>query len=262
MQRLELLHLLLEDPYVVHKGDHPVGGHGRSMQAGGGQERGDMEGHGALRRIQHKQLAPGEAKQGHLVRDLQVGEEGDVPGPLDGAEEHPGGQFANVLDTHDVVGLHALAAEARRGIGLGAQQQGNISGQVRVAVEGVPVGQRELPVGGLGRRHPAPLHRCGEERRHSTVNDQPQSPGSPAGSAPVRPPPDPGPEQRKNQAGLPQTWSRQAFGTIPLKPPPRRALRVRGAHLPPRPAQGWSTEDPELATLPRGPRRCGRDVAF
>lgn len=55
-------------------------------------------------------------------------------------------------------------------------------------------------MGGLGRRHPAPLHRCGEERRHSTVNDQPQSPGSPAGSAPVRPPPDPGPEQRKNQA--------------------------------------------------------------
>lgn len=130
MQCLEFLHLFLEDPYVVHKGDHPVGGHGRSVQASSGQERGDMEGHGALRRIQHEQLAPGEAKQGHLVRDLQVREEGDVPGPLDGAEEHPCGQFANVLDAHDVVRLHALAAEAGRGIGLGAKQQRNISGQV------------------------------------------------------------------------------------------------------------------------------------
>lgn len=71
-----------------------------------------MEGHGALCCVQHEQLAPGEAKQGHLVGDLQVREEGDVPGPLDGAEEHPSGQFANVLDAHDVVGLHALAAEA------------------------------------------------------------------------------------------------------------------------------------------------------
>lgn len=119
-----------------------------------------MEGHGALGRIQHEQLAPGEAKEGHLVRDLQVREEGDVPGPLNGAEEHPCGQFANVLDAHDVVRLHALTAEARRGVGLRAQQQGNISGQVRVAVEGVPVGQGKLPVGRLGRRHPASLYSC------------------------------------------------------------------------------------------------------
>lgn len=66
---------------MVHKGDHPVGGHGRGVEAGSCQE-GDVEGHGALGRVQNEQLAPGEAEQGHLVGDLQVGEEGDVAGPL------------------------------------------------------------------------------------------------------------------------------------------------------------------------------------
>lgn len=205
-----------------------------------------MEGHGALRRIQHEQLAPGEAKKGHLVRDLQVREEGDVPGPLNGAEEHPRGQFANVLDAHDVVRLHALAAEARRGVGFRAQQQGNISGQVGVAVEGVPVGQRELPVGRLGGRHPAPLYSCREERGHSTVNDQPWS-----GIFLQDPNRSQALEQRQ-EPGLPATAGRPA--TTPHKSPPRPALTARAQHLPERPFWGWSAKDPELVTLPGGPR--------
>lgn len=203
-----------------------------------------MEGHGALGCIQHEQLAPGEAKKGHLVRDLQVREEGDVPGPLHGAEEHPRGQFANVLDAHDVVRLHALTAEARRGVGLCTQQQGNISGQVRVAVEGVPVGQRELPVGRLGGRHPAPLYSCREERGHSTVNDQPWS-----HMLLYDPNLSQAPEQRQEPgrpaaAGLP--------ATTPYKSPPRPVLTARAQHLPARPIWGWSAENPELVTLPGG----------
>lgn len=69
-----------------------------------------------------------------LVHELQVGEEGDVLGPLHGAEEQPGGQLADVLDAHQVVPLHALGAVAGRGVGLSAQQQGDEAGQVRLAV--------------------------------------------------------------------------------------------------------------------------------
>ena len=55
--------------------------------------------------------------------DLEVGEEGDVAGPLDGGEEESGGQLADVVDAHDVVGrLHALAVAGRR-VRLGPQQQ-------------------------------------------------------------------------------------------------------------------------------------------
>ncbi|KAJ8337799.1 hypothetical protein SKAU_G00367650, partial [Synaphobranchus kaupii] len=61
----------------------------------------------------------------HLVHELQVGEEGDVLGPLHGAEEQAGGQLADVLDAHQVVGLHALGAVAGRGVRLCPQQQGD-----------------------------------------------------------------------------------------------------------------------------------------
>lgn len=79
-----------------------------------------MQRHGALGCVEHEQLAPGQAGAGHLVGDLQVREEGDVAGPLDGAEEQARGQLADVLDAHDVAGLHALAAVTRRGVGSGA----------------------------------------------------------------------------------------------------------------------------------------------
>ena len=127
VQHLQLLHLLLEDPDVVHEGHHPVRGHRRGVQAGGGQQRGHVDGHGALGGVQHEQFAPGEAEQGHLVRHLQVREEGDVAGPLHGAEEHAGRQLADVLDAHEVVALQTLGAEPGGRVGLGPQQQGDVS---------------------------------------------------------------------------------------------------------------------------------------
>lgn len=70
VQRLELLDLLLEDADVVHEGDDSVGGHGGGVQAGGGQQRRDVQRHRALRRVQHEQLAPHQPQQRHLVRHL------------------------------------------------------------------------------------------------------------------------------------------------------------------------------------------------
>lgn len=82
-----------------------------------------MKWHGALGRVKDEQLAPGKPKQSHLVCDLQVWEEWNIPCPLDSAEQHARRQFANVLDAHDVVGLHTLTAIARRGVGFCSQQQ-------------------------------------------------------------------------------------------------------------------------------------------
>lgn len=140
MEGFEFLHLLLEDADVIHEGDDAVGGHGTGVESGGGQERGHVQRHGTLRRVQHEQFAPDEAQQRHLVRHLEIGEEGDVAGPLDGREEEPGGQLANVVDAHDVVArLHALAV-ARRRVRLGPQQQRNVTRQVAVrAVEAAVV---------------------------------------------------------------------------------------------------------------------------
>lgn len=61
----------------------------------------------------------------HLIHELQVGKEGDVLGPLHGAEQEPSRQLADVLDAHQVVSLHALRSVAGRGVGLGTQQQGD-----------------------------------------------------------------------------------------------------------------------------------------
>lgn len=143
MQRLEFLDLLLEDADVVHEGDHPVGGHRRGVEAGGGQQRRHVQRHGALRRVQDKQFAPHEPEQRHLVSDLQVGEEGDVSRPLDRREEQSRGQLADVVDAHDVVGLHALAV-ARRRVRLGPQEQRDVARKVRVAVHRVAVRDRQL----------------------------------------------------------------------------------------------------------------------
>lgn len=131
-----------------------------------------------------------------------------------------------------------------------------------MAVEGVPVGQRELPMGRLGWWHPAPLHRCGEERRHSAVNDQLQSPGPPAGSAPARSQPVLGPEHRKSQADLPQTEESPGSQHHSSQINHQASSDGQNCTLAWEALLGWSAEDPELATLPEGPRRCGRDRAF
>ena len=120
-----------------------------------------MQRHGALGGVEHEQLAPAQPQQGHLVRHLQVREEGDVAGPLHGTEEQAGGQFADVLDAHDVGLLHGAVAEAGCGVGLGPQQHGDEGGQVGVAVEGVAVGEGHLARERvLGRRDAATLHGC------------------------------------------------------------------------------------------------------
>ena len=58
MEGLQLLHLFLEYPDVVHESDHPVSRHGTGVEAGSCQEGGDVEGHVALGGIQHEQLGP------------------------------------------------------------------------------------------------------------------------------------------------------------------------------------------------------------
>lgn len=55
---LELLHLLLEDPDVIHEGDHAVRRHRRGVKARRREKRRHVEGHRALARIQDEQLAP------------------------------------------------------------------------------------------------------------------------------------------------------------------------------------------------------------
>lgn len=86
----------------------------------------------------------------HLIHELQVGEEGDVLGPLHGAEEQPGRQLADVLNAHQVVSLHALGPVARGGVRLGAQQQRDEAGEVRLAVVRVGAVGQVLPRAGLG----------------------------------------------------------------------------------------------------------------
>lgn len=120
-----------------------------------------MQRHGALRRVEHEELGPRQLEQRHLVRQLQLGEEGDVARPLHGAEEQARGQLADVLDAHDVGGLHRAVAKARRGVGLGAQQHGDEGRQVRVAVQRVAVRERHLARERvLARGDAASLHGC------------------------------------------------------------------------------------------------------
>lgn len=118
MQSFELFYLFLEDPNVVHKGDHSVRRHGGGMEPSRRQKWSHMERHGALSSVKHKQLTPGQPQKGNLVGDLEVWEEGNIPGPLYRTKQHPGCQFTNVLDAHDVVGLHALTAIPRSWVGL------------------------------------------------------------------------------------------------------------------------------------------------
>lgn len=122
MQGLKLLHLLLEDPDVIHESHDAVRGHRGGVEARRGEQRGNMQRHGTLGRVKHKQLAPRQPEKGHLVGDLQVGKERDVSRPLHGAEEQSSRQLADVLDAHDIVGLHALAPVPGRRVRLGPQQ--------------------------------------------------------------------------------------------------------------------------------------------
>jgi len=71
-QSFELFHLVLEDADVVHEGDDSVGGHGTGVEAGGGEQRGDVEGHRALGGVQHEQLTPRQPQQRHLTSSYRT----------------------------------------------------------------------------------------------------------------------------------------------------------------------------------------------
>ena len=165
MQHLQLLHLLLKYPDMVHEGHHALGSHGRGVEAGGRQEGRHVKRHGALGGVQHEQLTPAQPEQRHLIRHLEIRKERDVAGPFDRAEEQAGGQLADVLDAHDVRLLHGAVAEARRRVRLGTQQHGDEGGQVGVAVERVAVGEGHLARERvLGRWDAAALDSCGRGR--------------------------------------------------------------------------------------------------
>lgn len=164
MQHLQFLHLLLEDPNVVHEGNNSVCGHRGGVEARGGQQRGDVYGHGALSGVQDEQFAPGEAEQSYLVGYLQVREERDVAGPLHGAEEHPSSELTDVLYTHDVVVLEALRAEPGGRVWLGPQQQRDVTRQIGMTLKRVSVGQCKLTVIGLC-GNPASLYSCDNTRK-------------------------------------------------------------------------------------------------
>ena len=130
VQALQLLHLLLEDPDVVHEGDHPVCSHGRGMEASSGKQGGNMKRHAALGSVQHKQLGPDQPQQGHLVSHLQLGEARDVASPLHGAEEKPRCKLADTVDASEVWRLLGIGWVSGGGARLGSDEQGDVGGEV------------------------------------------------------------------------------------------------------------------------------------
>lgn len=95
---------------MIHEGHDPIRGHWGRVKSSGGEERSHVERHGALRSVQNKKFTPGESEERHLIRDLKVRKERDVPCPFHRTEEQTGRQLADVLYAHDVTGLHALVS--------------------------------------------------------------------------------------------------------------------------------------------------------
>ncbi|KFP05003.1 hypothetical protein N300_02466, partial [Calypte anna] len=112
LEPVQLLHLILEDPDLIHEGNHPVCRHGGGVEPGGCQERSHVEGQRRLRRVEDEELAPAEPQQGHLVRNWELGIKRDIPSPFHGAEEEAGSQLADVVDSHHAALLGILGAVA------------------------------------------------------------------------------------------------------------------------------------------------------
>ena len=103
MERFKFVHLILEYTDVIHERDDPFGSHGRMHRTGnvescGRQERRNVERYGALGGVQNEQFAPAVSDKRHLIGELEVGEEWNVPRPFHSAEEQSGSQLAHVLD--------------------------------------------------------------------------------------------------------------------------------------------------------------------
>ena len=72
VERLEFLHLLLEDANVIHERHDPVSGHGTGVESGGSEQRRHVEGHRTLGGVEHEQLTPRQPQQRNLVRHLET----------------------------------------------------------------------------------------------------------------------------------------------------------------------------------------------
>ena len=134
MQRLELLDLLLEDPDVVHEGDHPVSGHGGGVEARGCQEGRDVKGHVALGGVKDEQFGPDEPQERHLVCQLELREAGDVAGPLNRREEQLGRELADGVQAGDVV--DAELGSVSPGVGLRSDQRADVGAEEGRAAAG------------------------------------------------------------------------------------------------------------------------------
>lgn len=124
----QFIHLVLENPHLIHEGDYALGRHRRRVEASGRQQGGHVEWQSGLGGVQDKQLTPAQPQQSHLIRDWQLREIGYIPGPLHNAEEKPRGQFADVIDAHGIVGaalLAVLVSVSAVGVRLSSQQLGD-----------------------------------------------------------------------------------------------------------------------------------------
>lgn len=101
----------------------------------------------------------------YLIHELQVRKEGDILGPFHSAEQQTGRQLTNVLDAHQVVGLHALGAVSGRGVRLCPKQQGDEAGEVRLSVVWVVAVCQVLSGTGLGAGHASSLDSCRAKRK-------------------------------------------------------------------------------------------------
>ena len=115
---------------MVHEGDHPVGGHGRSMESSSCKEGGDVERHAALGGVQHEQLGPDQPQQGNLVRHLQLREARDVASPLHGAEEEPRSKLTHAVDASKIGRLLSVGRVPSGRARLCPDQQGDVGGEV------------------------------------------------------------------------------------------------------------------------------------
>lgn len=66
LQPVQLVHLVLENPDLVHEGHHPLGRHGRRVESSRGQQRGHVYGQRRLGGVEDEELAPAQPQQRHL----------------------------------------------------------------------------------------------------------------------------------------------------------------------------------------------------
>lgn len=156
LQSIELLHLILKYADLIHEGHNTVSRHGGSMEASSCQQRSHVEGQRWLGGIEDEELTPAQTQQGNLIRNRQVREERNIPGPLHCAEEQPGCKLTNVINAHNATLLGILGAETGSGVRLSPQQLGNQFWH-RLPIVVFPTGQSIWAGTGVGRRNPASL---------------------------------------------------------------------------------------------------------